>query len=70
MNVFLLLYLSMTAILTFLSSLEIVLFLYFFYRKIVSSVEFYRYSKNGNNLNNLSKYKILKAIFFSLKRDQ
>lgn len=70
MNVFLLLYLSMTAILTFLSSLEIVLFLYFFYRKIVSSVEFYRYSKNRNNLNNLSKYKILKAIFFSLKRDQ
>lgn len=70
MNVFLLLYLSMTAILTFLSSLEIVLFLYFFYRKIVSSFEFYRYSKNRNNLNNLSKYKILKAIFFSLKRDQ
>lgn len=70
MKVSFLLYLSMTAILMFLSSLEIVLFLYFFYRKILSSVEFYRYSKNRNNLNNLSKYKILKAILFSLKRDQ
>lgn len=37
MNGFLLLYLSMTAILILLSSLEIVLFLYFFYRMIVSS---------------------------------
>lgn len=70
MKVSFLLYLSMTAILMFLSSLEIVLFLYFFYRKILSSVEFYRYSKNRNNLSNLSKYKILKAILFSLKRDQ
>jgi len=70
MKVSFLLYLSMTAILMFLSSLEIVLFLYFFYRKILSSIEFYRYSKNRNNLNNLSKYKILKAILFSLKRDQ
>lgn len=40
MNAFLLLYLSMTAILMLLSSLEIVLFLYFFYRKIVSSAWF------------------------------
>lgn len=37
MNAFLVLYLSMTAIFMLFSSLEIVLFLYFFYRKIVDS---------------------------------
>lgn len=67
MNAFLLLYLSMTSILILLSSLEIILFLYFFYRKIFFLVQL-SFSFTRNNPDNLSKHKVMKSYLLLIKK--